>query len=280
MSNGTQVYWGNVATDTTGLLPKSGGTMTGTLTLKDIMGTNGTAGTYGTTLPTNLNNDDNGRIFFQISEPYYEIPAGGTAGQALIKEGNANERRYTWGDVASSVNAIAETQHSLYVCGVYREMAQDGKLHYNPTVYISNNGVLQGAAWNDYAEYRVSKEHRTGRCVQEQDNGELIITDKRLIPGASIISDTYGFIEGRTETATTPIAVAGRVLAYPYRSRTEYHAGMCVCSAPNGTIDIMTREEIKEYPDCIVGIVSEIPQYEKWGSGNVSVDGRIWVKVK
>ena len=39
-------------------------------------------------------------------------------------------------------------------------------------------------------------------------------------------------------------------------------------------------QEIKEYPDCIVGIVSEIPQYETWGSDNVNVNGRIWIKIK
>jgi hypothetical protein len=40
----------------------------------------------------------------------------------------------------------------------------------------------------------------------------------------------------------------------------------------------MTREEIKEYPDRIVGIVSEIPDYEKWN--NKDIDNRIWIKVK
>jgi len=55
---------------------------------------------------------------------------------------------------------------------------------------------------------------------------------------------------------------------------------MAVCSAPNGTIDIMTREEIQMYPDAIVGIVSEIPEYEEWGTGNVKVNGRIWIKVR
>jgi len=85
---------------------------------------------------------------------------------------------------------------------------------------------------------------------------------------------------GETEQAKTPIAVAGRVLVYPYRDRNEYHAGMTVCSAPNGTVDFMTRDEIRDYPDCIVGIVSEIPNYEEWGTNNVKVDGRIWVRVR
>jgi len=85
---------------------------------------------------------------------------------------------------------------------------------------------------------------------------------------------------GGTDKAKTPIAVAGRVLVYTYQPRENYHAGMAVCSAPDGTVDIMSRAEICEYPDCIVGIVSEIPQYETWGSDNVKVDGRIWIKVK
>ena len=44
--------------------------------------------------------------------------------------------------------------------------------------------------------------------------------------------------------------------------------------------DIETNVEIKEYPDRIIGHVSEIPEYETWGTGNVAVDGRIWIKVK
>lgn len=152
-------------------------------------------------------------------------------------------------------------------------------------IWVQGNSVT-GAVWNDYAEYRESDILPPGACVQEQDNGRLIAANRRLISGASIISDTWGFSQGETETAKTPIAVSGRVLAIPYRNRNEYHAGMAVCSAPNGTIDIMTRDEIQKYPDAIVGIVSEIPMYEEWGGGekadrpSVKVNGRIWIKVK
>ena len=85
---------------------------------------------------------------------------------------------------------------------------------------------------------------------------------------------------GETDTAKTPLAVAGRVLVYTYQPRENYHAGMAVCSAPGGTIDIMSREEIRDYPDCIIGIVSEIPDYDIWGSDNIKVNGRIWIKVR
>ena len=42
----------------------------------------------------------------------------------------------------------------------------------------------------------------------------------------------------------------------------------------------MTREEIITYPERIIGTVSAVPDYETWGQNNVSVNGRIWIKVK
>jgi hypothetical protein len=69
-------------------------------------------------------------------------------------------------------------------------------------------------------------------------------------------------------------------LAYCEGNRYDYHSGDTVCAGPEGKVCKMTREEIKEYPDRIVGIVSEIPEYENWGSGNVKVVGRIWIKIK
>ena len=42
----------------------------------------------------------------------------------------------------------------------------------------------------------------------------------------------------------------------------------------------MTREEIREYPERILGTVSEIPTYEIWGDGKVSTQGRIWIKIR
>lgn len=139
---------------------------------------------------------------------------------------------------------------------------------------------VYNAVFNDYAEYRTTINATPGHVVIDQDDGSLVCTIARLQPGAQVISDTYGTCMGQTFQANTPIAVAGRVLVYTYQPRENYHAGMAVCSAPNGTVDIMTREEIRDYPDCIVGIVSEIPEYETWGTNNVKVDGRIWVRIK
>lgn len=147
--------------------------------------------------------------------------------------------------------------------------------------YFSNNGVFCGAAWNDYAEYRQTKEYiQPGYCVIETGKGDLIKSSERLQPGANIVSDTFGFAIGETEQTKTPLAVSGRVLAYPYEDRDSYQAGDPVCSGPNGTISKMTREEVREYPERIIGTVSEIPNYEVWGTGNVKVNNRIWIKVK
>ena len=140
---------------------------------------------------------------------------------------------------------------------------------------------IYGAVWNDYAEFRESNEQiQPGRVVIENGDDTLSLSNERLQPGANIVSDTYGFAIGETSRAQTPIAVSGRVLAYPYEPRDTFSAGDAVCSGPNGTVSKMTREEIVMYPERIIGTVSAIPDYEIWGTGNVPVNGRIWIKVK
>lgn len=153
-------------------------------------------------------------------------------------------------------------------------------LRINLTTGYSYFSKVYGAVWNDYAEYRSTPKVKPGQCVIETGKGDLIKSSKRLQPGANIVSDTFGFAIGETEQTKTPLAVSGRVLAYPYEDRNSYQAGDPVCSGPNGTISKMTREEVREYPERIIGTVSEIPDYEVWGTGNVKVNNRIWIKVK
>ena len=145
------------------------------------------------------------------------------------------------------------------------------------------------AVWNDYAEFRQGATTEPGRVVIEHKSGTMQLCQERLAAGGRIISDTYGNAIGETKQAQTPIAVSGRVLVYPYKDRSEYPLGAAVCAAPNGTVDIMTREEIMMYPDRIIGTVSEIPDYEIWHCGGsvelgpseeVKVNGRIWVYVR
>ena len=146
---------------------------------------------------------------------------------------------------------------------------------------ILKGNTIYGAVWNDYAEFRESnKQIQPGRVIIENGDDTLSLSNERLQPGANIVSDTYGFAIGETSRAQTPIAVSGRVLAYPYEPRDIFSAGDAVCSGPNGTVSKMTREEIVMYPERIIGTVSAIPDYETWGTGNVPVNGRIWIKVK
>ncbi len=153
------------------------------------------------------------------------------------------------------------------------------------TTKDGDNGVLvatkvRGAVFNDYAEYRESLVKEPGRCVIETGYGDLELSTKRLQLGGNIISDTFGFSIGETDKAETPIAVCGRVLAYPYENRYKFTAGAAVCSGPNGTVSLMTREEIREWPDAIIGYVSEIPEYKEWGTNKIQVNNRIWIKLK
>ena len=141
---------------------------------------------------------------------------------------------------------------------------------------------VYGAVWNDYAECRESNEFiDAGYVVKENGDDTLSLADRRLIYGCSIVSDTFGFMIGETDKAHTPIAVSGRVLAYPYENREvfRYNIGCFVCSGPNGTVSLMDKEEVWNHPEAIIGQVSAVPDYEYWGN-NVKVNGRVWIKVR
>ena len=156
----------------------------------------------------------------------------------------------------------------------------NGTAKTGPHIKSSNMGIY-GAVWNDYAEFRTQKEKiEPGYCVASADNGKVYKTTEKFQACDGIVSDTFGFAIGETDECKTPLAVAGRVLAYFHGNREDYHAGDTVCAGPEGKVMKMTREEIREWPDRIIGIVSEIPEYKTWGTGNVEVNGRIWIKVK
>lgn len=142
-----------------------------------------------------------------------------------------------------------------------------------------NASLVYGAVWNDYAEYREANTTEPGRVVYEVGDDTLALANERMIPACSIVSDTFGFAIGKTEKCKTPLAQAGRVLAYSFEDRESYKPGDAVCSGPNGTVSKMTQEEKINHPECIIGYVSCVPQYEIWGEKDTKVNGRIWIKV-
>ena len=224
---------------------------------KGDRGTNGTNGSQGPVGPTGAKGDRGTNGTNGSQGPKGPTGAQGSTGY---------------------MGAVSATTSKIYVSGV--SSAGASTLYCNTSVYCSGS-VLYGAAWNDYAEFRNTKEKiEPGRCVAENGDGTLSISTNRLIPGCDIVSDTFGYAIGKTDVATTPLAMTGRVLAYPYEDRDSYKPGDAVCSGPNGTVSKMTRKEIINYPDRIIGTVSEIPTYDTWGAGNVSVNGRIWIRIR
>lgn len=192
----------------------------------------------------------------------------------VIRMNHANANGYRF-DIASHFHS-----NNMYFKRV-ASGSTDGWKH----IWVEGNSVT-GAVWNDYAECRESDCLEAGYVLAENGDDTLSKANERLAPFAGVSSDTWGFSQGETEKAKTHIAVAGRVLVYPYQNRNNYKPGDCVCAALGGTVDIMTREEIREWPDRIVGTVSCVPEYEEWGGGEgadrdpVKVNGRIWIKVK
>ena len=207
---------------------------------------------------------------------------------------HANMPPLSWGQclvVHGAGDTIAQVAFDFAGPNVYLrvgnppECGGSGVWHDWGRMWCEGNSVT-GAVWNDYAEYREADTIEPGYVLIEIGNDTLTKSTERLQSYAGVSSDTWGFSQGETDRAKTPIAVAGRVLVYPFQERENYKPGQCVCAAPGGTVDIMTEEEIVRHPDRIVGTVSCVPTYDTWGGGpnadrpEVAVNGRIWIKVK
>lgn len=231
-------------------------------------------------------------IPFQDTRSENQSPLGIPNGLSTHLKSNGTDSFPSTGSYHSVLSVRAWNDYSG---GPFWQMAvgTDNRLYYR----VSSTGdawnsyrrvwaegdAITGAVWNDYAEYRESNCPKAGYVLCEVGDDTLTKTTERLSHFAGVSSDTWGFCQGETDKAKTPIAVAGRVLAYPYQDRNNYKPGDCVCAAPGGTVDIMTHDEEKEWPSRIVGTVSCVPDYEEWGGGDrppVKVDGRIWIKVK
>ena len=260
---------------------------------------NGNAPVYASTFYGTLSGNASSATYSQ----YISNPRNSNTNMNTLKFGTGT--LYSREDSGSSVSNLPNTQWWQTICqrspdGNYaNQLAQ--QMTGGTSAYIRSfqggtwsawyrlwrqGDAVTGAVWNDYAECRQAETEEAGYVLYETGKDDLKKTTERLQHFAGVSSDTWGFSQGETEKAKTPIAVAGRVLVYPYQDRNNYQPGDCVCAAPGGTVDIMTREEVVQYPDRIVGTVSCVPDYEEWGGGEgadrdpVKVNGRIWIKVK
>ena len=142
-----------------------------------------------------------------------------------------------------------------------------------------STGVLFGAAWNDYAEYRQLEglTAKPGEVVCETGHDTVERSAGKLGPAPAVVSNTYGFIIGEEENSV-PVAVAGKVLVYVEGNREKYKVGDVFCAGADGKACLMTKEEIKMYPDRILGYYVGTPDYEYFN--DVPVDGRVWIRIK
>lgn len=134
---------------------------------------------------------------------------------------------------------------------------------------------MHGAAWNDYAERRQCVSGTFGQVVCEVGNGTLALSTEKLQALPYVISDTAGMVIGFEGEDYYPVALSGRALV---EVDCEVSIGDVLCAAPNGKATVMTRFEIANYPDRILGIVSELPTYDTWR--DIPVNGRVWITIK
>lgn len=161
----------------------------------------------------------------------------------------------------------------------------------NPTtysdsrVYINNGEITASKVWNavfnDYAEFR--------KCLQSIQPGYVVTEDfnmpdyVRLASNKSkakcfIVTDTFGSCMGDRRNAI-PVALAGRALAYFEGNKKKVRPGDYLGVSKNGKVRKVSRLRAWLFPDKIIGTVSAIPTYTRWGSDDIEVDGRIWVNI-
>lgn len=240
---------------------------------------------------TKATQDGNGKV---ISSTYLPLSGGTLTGTLNMQPSDSSNTMdllvNDFGTILACRNSTTNNGAGLLISESYRDLAYayyTASTNSVETHKLWKDGdAVTGAVWNDYAECRESDCEEFGYVLMETGDDSLTKTTERLSHFAGVSSDTWGFSQGETTRARTPIAVAGRVLVYPYQDRNNYKPGDCVCAAPGGTVDIMTREEVREWPDRIVGTVSCVPNYEEWGGGEgadrnpVKINGRIWIKVR
>lgn len=184
----------------------------------------------------------------------------------------------TGGTVSGPVKITDTTQSTGETTGA---LVVGGGVGIDGDVYANR---VFGAAWNDYAERRIVEEKSVlpGQVVCETGNDTLALSTQRMQFMPYVITDTYGMEIGRREYKAQPVGVSGRVLVRVEGDRTSYQVGDALCAAPGGVACKMTPQEAAANPQCVLGYVCSVPDYESWGNDEyaVQVDGRIWMRIR
>lgn len=141
-----------------------------------------------------------------------------------------------------------------------------------------------------FKEFRkIDGEYEYGMVFVENGSGTLVKSEERLLPCGFVIAEGMGAaVSGYEEQYGVPIAIAGRVLV-SVDNREDLKVGDKLCTGENGKASKMTEEEYLADPAKILGIVTEIPTYEKWKTTTldenertyeISIGERVWMLIK
>lgn len=162
----------------------------------------------------------------------------------------------------------------------------------NSALYVDGNirseGNISGskvfhAVWNDISdaiEVQDDLEVEPGFCYMF-DGKTYKKTEEYCQKGVlGIHSDTAGDILGRKgKHKELDIAIGGFVLAYVDK---EYESGTPLTCSVNGILTEMAREDVREYPERLIATYWKPETETLWGpeGGQISVNGRHWIKIK
>lgn len=139
------------------------------------------------------------------------------------------------------------------------------------------------AVWNDISdaiEVQDDLEIEPGFCYMF-DGITYKKTEEYCQKGVlGIHSDTAGDILGRKgKHKELDIAIGGFVLAHV---DDIYESGTPLTCGPDGCLTEMKREDVREYPERLVGTYWKPEPEDFWGSenGKIPVNGRQWIKIK
>lgn len=178
----------------------------------------------------------------------------------------------------TELSSVNDEDLNKYYILCQRENSSNDKHIYKFTlsdlgVFINGRGITQGIAWNDYAEFRkFDGDIIPGQVVCDEGDSTVSVSKERLQPCGHVVSDSYGHIIGDKDNSV-PIAVSGRVRVIVDDSFEALKLGDCVCASYNGLASKMTRQEIINYPDRILGVVCEDPNKD-------NTSNKVWINIK